>query len=263
MNQEKTVMVGGELLNVGEAFTLTDTVLISSHVDTLSTPVPGWFGTFALAGAANKLPFFNVRNSAICDEAWNNQDTRDTAAFGMRILSISVRWIVPLAGNPRENIAVPPYYIEHYEQPPLWTAFMPMNSALILRVQQDEKLKAQCSMLSAGSGIVTGGFGQGGEAAGFLEFQSVTAQGNMGVPHQRNKFAFPEVIDIPRRASVNAEIIFSDYAKALLSHMTGPGDVTIYQSADSEDTVNIPAIFGVQVELKGQRLVQQRGQLHA
>jgi len=257
------VNVGGEMLNVAEAFTLTDTVLISSHVSSLSTPVPGWFSTFALAGAANKWPFFNIRNRAICDPAWNNQDTRDTAAYGMRILSISVRWIVPLHGNPRENIGVPPYYIEKYEQPPIWTAYLPFNAALVLRVQQDEKLKANCAMLTAGNGIVTGGFGQGGETAGWLEFQSVVSQGNSGVPHQRNKFPFPEVIDIPRRASISAEIILSDYARAMLSYMTGPGDMTVYQSATSEGTENIPAVFGVQVELKGQRLVQQRGQLHA
>lgn len=261
----ESVNVGGELLNVGEAFTLTDTVIISEHVDSLSTPVPGWFSTFALAGAANSFPFFNVRNSAICDEAWNNQDTRDTAAFGMRILSIAIRWLIPMIGNPSIHAAGAPYEIEKYEQPALWSSLMPFNSAIIFRVQQDEKLKAQCAMITAGMGPVTDGYGQGGETAGWLEHLSVNAYCNSGEVHQKNKFPFPEVIDIPRRASVNAEIIFSDYARDMMQNMQGPGSISFYNQAGSfqTSTAAIPAVFGVQVEIKGQRLVQQRGQLHA
>lgn len=261
--QEKTVLVGGEYLNVAEAFTLTDTVLISDHVTALSTPVPGWFSTWALAGAANKWPFFNVRNRAICDLAWNNQDTRDTAAFGMRIKSCSVRFFGPMHGDPAEIIGTTPYFIDHYEAGPIWESFIPFNAALVLRVQQDEKLKANCAMLNSGAGIVMGGFGEGGIAADWVPANSVVAYGNQGEPHQKNKFGFPEVIDIPTRASVSCDIILSDYARSLLQHQTGPGQIIFSNSIQPASTDAYPAVFGVQVELKGQRLVQQRGQLHA
>lgn len=260
------VSVGGELLNVAENFTLTDTVMCSAHVNNLATPVPGWFATFAAMGAANKIPFYNVRNRANCDLAWNNQDTRDTAAFGMRITRVGIRWIVPAVADSLEEKTPTPYYFHNFDKGPSWSAILPHHAGFILRVQQDEKLKCKAAMLSSGIGLVLGGWGQGGEALHFAPdtwsmTHSAMHAGNMGFPHIQNQFAFPEVIDIPRRAAISAEIIFSDYARNLLQHMTGPGFMNTWESDIKRGEPS--AVFAIQVIISGRRLIQQRGQLHA
>lgn len=265
------IQVGTEYLNVREPMSLRDTVAISPFVASMPSPIPGWFSSFALLGATNKLGFFNVRNRAICDLAYNNQETRDNAAFGMRIRKCGVRFYGPaLPETQKVAISTPPgnHVWDCFESLPLFASYLPYLCGFVLRVQQDEKLKIPAMMVSSGIGSVCGGFGQRGN---LNHSQSTVAGVNQGVAYLDNTWTFPEEIDIPVRALIAAEIVISDYGRNLLQTMTGPNGINIFNDPNTAGYVpsiydpfaNVGAWYGIQVWLSGQRLVPQRGELHA
>lgn len=250
------VKIENEYYNVEETFPLFDTVAVTERLPSIHPTPPGWFSTFAAMGAANDIAFFNVRNKATCGRAYNNQDTRDQTAWGYLLRSVGVQFFAP----PIASLLDADNYM-HMQNNALWEAELPQHAALTLRINQDDYLKINVAMVNAGIGPTIGGWGQfGGQAIGSQHM--VSGANTQGEPLLKNMWHFPEPIGIPRRASLSATIKFSEYGRQLLQVMPGP-DSIYYRGPVWGQSLLINAFFGVKVVLVGQRLVQQRGELHA
>ena len=151
----------------------------------------------------------------------------------------------------------------------LWQASLPLESSITLRVQQDDKLKANSMMLGAGYGPVGGGYGNAGQStvtgtpqnplgSHFPNFLAMT----QGEAHPRAAMPLPNKIAVPRRAALSVSLDITEYGQALLNAIQGPGTITAFNTGFSGN-VELPVMFGVTLRLNGRRLVQQRGQLHA
>lgn len=258
MNEEYTeqVEVQGEFYNVGEQFTLYDTIAVRNSLDTLSKVPQGWYATFALLAGATNHSFFNVRNAASTDKAYCNLDARDQTSFAFRAESISCSF---WGSGFYQQIS--DTYTRLWQPNAFWQATLPFESSLTLRVQQDDKAKLNCLMASPGYGPVSGGWGQQGAATGVTTVAPGIGSLTQGVAHPQARYRFPNVIDIPRRASIAAELSFTAYGRALLTAMPGPGTQPYYTSVPA--LAQYPAIFGITCALHGRRLVQQRGAYHA
>jgi hypothetical protein len=250
------VTVEGQRYNVEETFPLFDTVGVTGYLDTIQPTPPGWFPTFAAMGAANEISFFNVRNKATCGRAYNNQETRDQTAWGYLLRAIGVQFFAPPSAIQIDDDS----YQEGLHSP-IWEADLPIHSSLTLQINQDDYLKINSQMVGAGVGPTFGGYGQYGTLSVSGTGVAQGAQ-TIGEPMLRNMWHFPDPIGIPRRAAISARIKFSEYARQLLQALTGPHSHQFYTPAFA-GTVLIPAFFGIRVILVGQRLVQQRGELHA
>ena len=255
------VEAGGEFYNVGEEFTVYDTIAVTPDLDTLSQQPPGWYGTFAAAAGATIHSFFNVRNRGNCELAYCNLDGRDQFSFAFQADSISVGFW----GSGFAFFDIVGGWSRHSLQNALWQAALPFEASLTLRVQQDDKLKLNALMASPGYGPVGGGYG---DLSGIAESAIAGSQHPMmsaqtqGVAGPMARIKFPNKINIPRRANVAAELNFTQYGRAVLTAMTGPG-VVIQYATNPSDTYSVPVMFGITCALHGRRLVQQRGELHA
>lgn len=241
--------------NVAEAWTLYDTVLVSS--DATVSGQNGWYGTFALLGAAQNINFFNVRNRQV-GLPWNNQDTRDALAFPFVVYGLSVQFFGPAiktqvnAGDAIED------HTAH-----IWEAELSRHVSVELQVQQDIKVETTAMMCPPGFGAVGGAYGGGDFQTGFAAVNPTIAMGivTQSKTHINNRWKFPKPIEIPRRANVSAVLRFTEYATQLLQTMPGPANTFIM---DVDGAVDVePSLFGIRVDLVGQRQVQQRGQYHA
>lgn len=285
-------------LNVREQITLTDSILISKWVGKMSDRPFGWYETFQEAGAANDFQFFNQRNKSI-GIMWNNQDQKEQLPFGMRIRSIGVSFFGPACASqftachrdaddlpgyePEEPISTDLVNREEL-QSPVWEADIPNHASLLLRTNQDDRLKGFCSMFPPGYGPVGGGWGWGSPATWKAENVSPRVADTIscgdhatnvetiqsGVPDIRQRFEFPITLDVPRRANLVVIINLSTYAKELLKSINGPYWFPWVDTAASS-TVNAhlevtkavkATVFGIQVTINGERLIQQRGDYH-
>lgn len=254
-----------QLLNVIEPQTLYDTVLVSGYVNSMKFN-DGWYTTFALLGAANEVPFFNVRNRNH-HLAYNNQDTRDQTPYGMKIYSMGVSFFAPQIATQFHDVEGTASYAEEIHSA-VWEADLPQHAAAILRVNQDDRLKIQCCMSPPGYGPSGGGMGHGDptvptfyEATNPAIMKGMTG---MGVPDIDNQWPFPVPIDVPRRASISVVIKFSEWARRMLQTMVGPLRYVfapVGQGHQIDETLY--CAYGIQVSLKVARYVQQRGQYSA
>lgn len=248
--------------NVGENWTLYDTVLCGGYTSSMSFN-DGYQTTFAAMGGLNSVPFFNVRNRNH-GLAYNNQDTRDQLPWAFRIFTIGVSFFSPATVLYRNNAGVPrgPQNIEQA----LWETELPKHASLVLQTNQDERLKINTLMTPSGSGIVSGGVAQGDpelQIVGNVTPASALQSYSQGVPELTNKWGFPNPLDVPRRANLSVTIRFSEYGRQLLQTMPGPF-FQVFRADGSAGTYTFKnGMFGIQVVLGGQRLVQQRGQYHA
>lgn len=253
---EAPVEVAGEFYNVGEQFTLYDTIAVRNSLDSLSKVPQGWYATFALFAGATNHSFFNVRNSASCDAAYCNLDARDQTSFAFQAESISCSF-----WGSGFYQSVSGTYTRLWYPNAWWQAKLPYETSLTLRVQQDDKTKLNAMMASAGYGPVSGGWGQQGAATGVTTQAPGIGSLNQGIASPRARYRFPNVINIPRRASISAEISFTAHGRAVIAALPGPG--TQPYIAAGPQVAQYPAMFGITCALHGRRLVQQRGALHA
>jgi len=257
------IEVQGEFYNVGEKYTLYDTIAVVRNLSSLSKQPPGWYASFAAFSAATQHSFFNVRNEGNTDDAYCNLDTKDQTAFAFLVDSISVSfWGSGYAIQ--DEVYGEGDYNRMFLSNPVWQALIPFNASLTLRVQQDEKLKANALMLSPGHGPWGGGYGNnGGTSAATAVFANcaITTQ-TQGIPAPDALFRFPNPIKIPRRAALSAELSFTPWARAYLAAQVGPGWAS-YWDATYENELQANIMYGIQCALNGTRLVQQRGALHA
>jgi hypothetical protein len=290
--------------NVKEQIILTDTILVSKFVGQMTDRPQGWFGSFADAGAAGEFSFLNVRNRSI-GVAYNNQDARDQLPFGMRITSIGVKFFGPAAASQftaclnkgsttldrvpvGDDVYVDPLPGDLTNREELhtavWEADLPNHVSLILRTNQDIRLRGPAAIFTPGFGAVGGGWGwgspgdlnfaqsgtvapaishePGGPSYGMFSTNLETIQ--HGEADLRRRFPFPIPIDVPKRANLSITLKLSQYGKEMLKAMTGPywyPMANMFTAQGLTKTVKA-AMFGVDVTIKGERLVQQRGDYH-
>ena len=252
-------------MNVKEDFTLFDSIMVYKDLADLGNHPPGWFTSFAAMSNANTISFFDMRNMGSCDRAYCNQDTRDQTAFAMLIEQIGVRFWGPglqFQATSPDGFGLT---IDQIAELAWWEGELAQHTSVRFRVNQDEKLKAPAIMLPPGCGPVGSGYGNmGAIGAGGSTRHSPYQNVSQGVAHVKDMWPFPMVIEIPRRASISVQLELAEYAKQVLRTMPGPG----YYAFPTPDSTAAPTNFfgcayGISVTIKGKRLVQQRGQLHA
>lgn len=245
--------------NVVENWVLYDTVLITPDALTLSFPV-GYFVSYAAAGAANQIPFFNVRNRN-SGLAYNNQDTRDQLPYAMKIYTIGVQFFVPSTAEYRNNAGVPDG--QQVSTQTTFAADIPRHCSLELQTNQDIRLKLNSLMAPPGVGAIGGGVAQGQTLTNsFTSPNMVKSNWNQGESILTNRWGFRNPIEVPRRANLSATIRVSEYGRQLLQTMPGPLNQPLKAFANDESYYFIKSCAGIRVMIGGQRLVQQRGQAH-
>jgi len=254
---------GTEYYNVSEQAVLFDTIAITGDLPNLAKQPPGWFSTYALFGGAVDHSFFNVRNRGNTDPAYCNLDTRDQTAFAFRATGLGLSWWAQAIGPETATVSGTTQIDRKHLPSAIWQLDLPDHASLVLKLQQDEKTKINAAMLVPGYGISGGGFqnfaaGVASEAT--PEINHFMAA-NQGIPAPTAIYRFPNIIDIPRRASLSAVLSFSEWARQLLQVMPGPGAFLVGLSG--ETPLKFPVMVGVTAVLYGRRLVQQRGALRA
>lgn len=250
--------------NVVENWLLFDTVGIFDETTVNFSNPAGWYLNYAAMGGANEVNFFNVRNRRI-GLPFNNQDSVDQMPYGFRCSSIGIT-----------------FFSNSFTQAPAWatdTTFspedtvghifmndLPRHAAMVFRVQQDDRLKCHVLFTPGGYGPFGDGYGRGSPSQSVL---STFANGydhhagiiTQGMPQLSSRWQFPIPIDIPRRATISVKILFNEYARQLLQVL--PDQLELFGVDNGADDIVSQVVFaGIQVSLGGQRLVQQRGQLH-
>lgn len=246
-----------DFANVGETFTLFDTVLIGSEVSRLDY-ADGWFTTFALLGAATTIPFFNTRNR----NHWPycNQDVRDQLPYAFEIYSLGVSVWAP---STTTYNAVSPILGAQTTANHLFEVEFPKHTSLTLVTSQDERVKLVSLMAPSGYGVVSGGVGQG-DIETFATYPPVShASFVQGSPVFTNHWGFVNPLQIPRTASLSVILRTSQYFRTVLGIMPGPFFQPMRAVADDGTFAETSGCAGIQVTLGGKRLVQQRGQYHA
>jgi hypothetical protein len=249
-------------MNVREQWLLYDSVGVFNSTGYQLPRIPGWFLTFAAMGAANEIDFFNVRNRNV-GLMYTNQDSRDNMPYGFRCTSIGISmwamcftqaptWATDTAFSPDDNVA-------H-----IWQNDLPRHASITFRVQQDDILKCTALMAPPGYGPVGSGYSRGSptllptdQSNGFDMSANVITQGN---PFVTCRWTFPLSIDIPRRATLNVKLKWSEWARQLLAVL--PQGLEFFGIQDGDDIMGMPSFAGIQCSLAGERLVQQRGQHH-
>lgn len=258
---EETVQVESEFYNVKETYPLYDTVCITGDLSSLSRVPPGWFTSFATLGSANEIHFFDTRNKASAGIAYCNLDSIDTMSFGYLLRGISCKFFAPTVAtliDDRTN------WVVDAHQGAFFTAEMARHCGFKLRVNQDYLLKCNAFMPGGGDGPTFGGFGQlfnnlGGE--NYDDSPGMFAS-NFSTPEDKGYWIFPKPIGIPRRASVSVIVEPNQFCKEILADFLGPYHYDFLNT--TLDGRYLPSgIYGIRVGFYGNRLVQQRGQLHA
>lgn len=248
-----------QFTNAVEFFPIYDTVQIREELTKGENKIYG-FTSYAQLAAKQKVPFFNVRNSGEVGIPYTNLETKDQMPYVYRATSIGVHFSAPLG--------IPEQWFQGETLPIGWAnplshalfvQEIPRHVAIRFKVMQDEKLIANTLLTPAGVGM-HGVAGLAGIAQGNIAFTGVTS-GQHGQPFLGNRYPFKEGdIEIPRGATFSAELEFSEYARALLTQMKGPG---LFEFADDPNQPKtVPSCATIQVSLFGKREVQQRNALH-
>lgn len=248
--------------NVAEAWEMHDTVMVGINASSLQYS-DGYFNSFAAMGAANDVPFFNVRNKNH-GLPYNNQETRDALPYPLRIFSIGVQFFAPATACVQNSGGTP--IAPQVATAAVWEADLVKNTAIVLQTNQDEVLKLNCQLAPPGVGPCGGGYAQGDMTNYSVQFPypNVTKTTNtQGVAMLTNKWGFLNPLEIPRRVNVSAKIVMSEYARNLLGAMPGPFYQNMRSVANTGAYHFAQGLHGIRVFLGGQRLVQQRGQYHA
>lgn len=255
---EDVVQIGEEFYNVRETYPLYDTILITQNLTDLSSQPPGWFATFAAFAAAQNHHFFDTRNEANVGIPYCNLDTRDTMPFGYWLRGMSVKFFGPVQ-NPLLEDAVN-NVIDTQEQA-FFLSEAAQHCSVTLQVNQDIRLKLNALMLGAGDGPVFGGYGQIDPASAAYDEMPGMFGCTQSNPEEKNYWIFPKPIGIPRRAAVSVIVTPVQWLRTVMGNFHGPYS---YSFADNSEGRLYPSgMFGIRVGFYGNRLVQQRGQLHA
>jgi hypothetical protein len=258
-----------EFTNVTERWMLYDTVAASEL--TALANVPGWYTTLAALGTARDLPFFNTRSRAI-GLPYCNMDQRDAFPYAFHLHSVGVTFFantwttVDTTYGKGDASMSPEDQVGH-----LWCVDIPRHAGGVLRVQQDDRLKATSMMLQPGYGPIGDGYGRSAPTAyagagGLNPFDHHLGVVTQGVPHVTVRFPLPAPIQIPRRATLAFDLKLNEYCSQLLQAVPAsqvqPMANLVSGAPDNYFHSGKP-FYGIQVSLEGFREVQQRGQYHA
>ena len=250
------------LKNVGSPYPLIDTVGIvntalpqSSAWDSMQMP-PGWFTTWADAGAVQEWPLFNMRTRADTPLCFNNQEARDATTYPILIHGIGVSFFGP------QTVQLDQSTLTHHHalQMALWANEIPQHTGLILKVQQDELLKINCMMCGSGNGPIGGGYGQlvsDGATDTYINYAVASTAYTQGVPTFENVWPFSSPIGVPKQAALSVTITLPQWVRRMLQALDGPFGYRPYYN-EGHDLV--PVLFGVQVTLYTMRALQKRGE---
>lgn len=253
--------------NVKEQWFMYDTVAITDWLRVLSHPITGWYSSFQEFSQTDAISFFDSRNKSI-GLAYNNQESRDQIPYALEVETLSVGFFAPSVSSQVGNLTDGNTYRGRVDTiSAFWDNELPQHTSCTFRVNQDERLKTNCAMLSPGYGPVGGAVGQGDISLIGGRCTSVHA-GGMGLSHLKYRWDFPKRIGIPRRATVVVELRLVEWARDVLSRLWGPGNMAMRQydattTPPTNSTIYLPTVFMIQVLLTGQRQVQQRGEYHA
>lgn len=252
--------------NVVEDWLLYDTVGVFDppQGSNISTPT-GWFTTLAGLGGVSELDFFNVRSRSI-GLPYNNQDARDQTPYVFHIDSIGVTYFANMQtqafewDHTPENDFVPEDYATH-----IFNVDVARHVGVILRIQQDDRLKTTSYMCPPGYGPSGDGFGRGSPTTwGELNNDTYDAHASVvsqSSPYLANRWPFPNALQVPRRGVLNVKLKLNEYVRNLIT--TLPQQHVFFGVDDADDIAEKNVFFGIQVSLKGRREVQQRAEYHA
>ena len=257
--------------NVTEPYPLYDTVIVCNTLYGKEQSIVGWYTSFRAFAADTRHTFFKSRTAGSSHLAYCNLDSADQIDFVYKAYSIGVRFFAPVMPDARNEIIISPANIQENVHS-FWLFDLAKHMGMDFRVQQDVIVENSCLSCPPGYGP------RGGGGAHPLVNDDVPfpnqqpwkiTTGSNGEPCIDNRFPFPNPIEIPRNASIEANLWLSSYARFVLENLWGPGNnvyLTEEQAAqppDQTDYFEVPTRYGIQVSLFGYREVQQRGQYHA
>lgn len=252
-------------MNVKEKWFMYDTIAVTPYLDQLTHPISGWYSTFADLGQSDSITFFDSRNKSI-GLAYNNQDSRDQIPYALVAESISVGFFAPATSTQVGELTDGTYRGRVDTISAFWDNDLPQHASATFRVNQDDRLKTNVAMMSPGYGPVGNAMGQGNTSAVGGQSNSVHASGN-GMAHLKYRWDFPTGIGIPRRATLALDMRLTEWARAALAKIWGPGlaEFKDYVAGDPPTSTQAfrPTFFMIQCLIEGKRQVQQRGEYHA
>jgi len=245
-----------DLSNAAAPWEVHDSIIVCGSLYGPEEKANGWFTTIAGFGARQDHLFFKGRNEATAGSAYCNQQSTDRIDFAFHCFSIGLRFWGPPRVDEKfifETVDVTQNYLSHF-----WQYDLPNHVGLSFVVEQDEKILHNGYLLPSGYGPVGGGASAGYDTPQGANNQ-VVFMGSQGVPSKKNRFQFENPIGIPRNGNIRATLYISEYARNILTSISGP--LWTYQHTDQADTP-FPARYGIQCSLYGIREVQVRGQYH-
>jgi len=263
----------GQFMNVKEAWSVYDTILVCSNFYGQETSVNGWFTSFALFGSTQEHRFFKTRTEATANLAYCNQQSSDAMEYPFIAFTMGVTFFAPtpnIAGtqNPRggENA------IENFDPgfAHFWTYDLPRHCSISFKTNQDVRAEVNCYGAPPGYGPMGSGcaFELSEQVLApppieplFKQHAQMNFYGTQGVPILQNRFKFPEPIEIAKNSVIEGILNLSEYAINILTSVNGPVSYA-FQNATAAGQTFFPQRFGVQFSLFGYREIQQRGQYH-
>lgn len=250
-------------MNVSESWSIYDTILISKNFYGGENNVNSWFNTFATFGAQNLHSFFKTRTEGTAGLAYCDQQSADTMDFAFRCYSLGVEFMGPALNLEADltgtdgvvgDIDEPDFAICHF-----WKLDLANHCGVAFKVQQDTVFEAPAYSVPPGYGAMGGGAPMETNAVPLANaFPYNNTMVSTGVPTSKNRFAFKQLIEIPRTATIEVELHLSPYAQYVLQGVTGPRDYVFQSSAGGTPYESFGRRYGIRISLYGERLVQQR-----
>lgn len=234
-------------LNALESWSLYDTVVIASNVNTFFSK-EAYFSSYADLANQATVPFFNSRNQSVGVQ-YCNMESANKMPYPYHLYSIGIDFESPTVsyGDPTDTKLPSDMFFSNE---------LVKHCGFIFKVSQDEKLVQTCSLMPSGQGV-----------AGYAAYpvdgsgDAGAAQHNVtnGVPHRDNRRAMRSPIVIPREATIEGQLVLSNYAREALAKAAGPGD---WENDQAVPANNFPQSSQIRVTMYGYREVQQRNALH-
>lgn len=253
--------------NVGEAWTLYDTVFVTSRYYGQESDSLGWYTSFLAFSQRETHSFFNKRTEATAGLQYCNKQSADSMDYVFHAYSIGLSFFGP-GVRPGGNSEQDNWTIYDSSAPHFWEVDLPRHCSISLRVQQDVILELPAFGAPPGYGPCGGGGSYAHDQIGMIPPNGATnaqydpvlnASVTSGVPHLQNRYKFDKPISIPRTSTIEAWVTVSEIGRDILSGMSLSN--YMLKNTAGEYTA-FPQRYGMQVTLMGKREVQQRGALH-
>lgn len=264
--------MGKPYMNVAEPYPLYDTIIVSKELFGKEQSINGWFTSFGDFAANERHTFFKSRTIGNSNLAYCNMDSADNVDFAYKIFSIGVRFFAPVNADSNNQIVVSPEKMNDGNTP-WWLWELPKHCGFDFRIQQDTIIEDTCAAVPPGYGPRLGCGAQPIQDIADIsdynmtQWQAVT--GTNGEPCIDNRFSFGDnPIEVPRNATIEANIYPSVYARTIMADLFGPHDAVLPAEEGTTppgqtDYISFGQRYGITVSLYGYRMVQQRGQYFA